>query len=80
MAHKRKHKKTWKLCPSCFEMIYAVGLGNHLCPEKVEAKKVAELNMVIDEELASWEEEVRDFWKSKDVKFMQYMLDQEKDE
>jgi hypothetical protein len=77
---KKTRKKKWGACPDCAQLVYAaVGtLGNHVCPEKLIARKEAELDIVIDAELSTWDADVKKFWRSKDVKFYQHLLKEEK--
>ncbi len=73
---KKKQRKSWKLCDVCYQLIYVddVGTGTHRCPEVMRAKREAELDMILDEELSDWDMLVESFWKRKDVKFEQYLL------
>lgn len=60
----------------CHQLVFSsYGVGNHVCPEEARAKKDAELDMVIGEELSTWERDLRQFWKSKDIRFAQHLLD-----
>lgn len=60
----------------CHQLVLsAYVVGNHRCPPEARAKKEAELDMVIDEELSTWDRDVKKFWKSKDVRFTQHLLD-----
>lgn len=69
MEKRREHKK-WKTCPTCHMMVYASNtLGNHRCPEKVRALRDFELDMVVDAELETWDQDVKKFWKNKDTQF-----------
>jgi acetyl-CoA carboxylase beta subunit len=70
--------KKWRLCPSCKTMIFSTNLSSHRCPDKIRAKQEAELDMVIDAELSTWDEDVQKFWKSKDVKFYQWTVENER--
>ena len=73
---KRKPHKKWTACQTCHQLVFADrGVGNHTCPVEAVAKKEAELDMVIDEELSTWDYDVKVFWKSRDVKFTQHLLD-----
>lgn len=71
---KRRQYKKWQMCPTCNLLIYTdPTLGNHVCPEKVRAKMDFELDNVIDAELETWDQDVKKFWKSKDVQFYEYL-------
>ena len=75
-----KSKKLWQECPSCHMVIFSDinGQGAHRCPDTALAKKEAELDMVIDEELSTWDNDVKKFWKSKDVKFYGWLADNDR--
>jgi len=74
----RKTRKRWQMCPMCGMMIYTSGGGHHTCPEKVAAERQAELDSVIAEEMSTWDKEVEKFWNSRDVKFLQHLIDEGK--
>lgn len=75
----KKHRgapKKWTTCQMCHQLVFSsYGTGNHVCPEEARARKDAELDMVIDEELTTWDFDQKVFWKSKDVQFTQHLLD-----
>jgi acetyl-CoA carboxylase beta subunit len=71
----RKSKKTWKLCPMCGLMLYATDLSLHHCHEKAMAKVDAELDMLTDELVEDFDDAAKSFWRSKDVKFIQWLVD-----
>jgi len=77
----KRDKKYWQLCDVCYQLIFAnqLGEGSHKCPELLKAKRDAELDMIMDEELKTWDESLRRFWDKPSVKFEQYMLEREKD-
>lgn len=71
MQAQRKH---WKLCPECGLMLFVeTNTDKHLCPERIRAKKDAELDMVVHEEMSTWDMDIKKFWKSDDVKFWEYV-------
>lgn len=71
---KRRHHK-WTTCVECGLMIFTVdGLNQHQCTKVLVAKRDAELDMVIHEEMSTWDQEVKKFWKSKDVKFIEWLV------
>lgn len=76
MNKRASAKKRWKSCPTCYQLVFtaAIDMGNHICPETILAKHEAELDMVIYEELSTWDADVEKFWNSKDVKFWNYLL------
>lgn len=70
----KKTRKHWNACPTCKLLIYTSGgLGNHNCPEKINARLSAELDMVVSEEMSTFDEEATKFWKSPEVRFMAYL-------
>lgn len=80
MQKPRKRRKRWQECPSCHQLVFAQvnSLGHHRCNDAARAKKEAELDMVIDEELSTWDEDVAKFWKSKDVRFYGWLADNDR--
>lgn len=73
---KRRQYKKWQLCPNCLLMIYASStLGNHVCPDKVRAKQDFELDLAVDATMDTWDQDVKKFWNSKDVKFNEWLAD-----
>lgn len=77
---KQSPRKGWATCPLCHILIFESEASMHRCPTKALAKKDAELDAVIDEELSTWEDDVKKFWNSKDVKFWIWCADQERNE
>lgn len=76
MKKHREAPKKWTSCQMCHQLVFSsYGVGNHVCPTEARAKKDAELDMVIGEELLTWERDLRKFWNSKDVKFAQHLLE-----
>lgn len=72
----QKNTHKWTTCLMCHQLVFAqYGTGNHVCPPEARAKKEAELDMVIHEELSTWERDLKKFWKSNDVQFSQYLLE-----
>lgn len=67
-----KTRNHWNLCPTCKQI--AFGLKKHECPLKVRAKIDAEVDMQVDDQLMTWDKDVREFWESSDVKFYQWEL------
>lgn len=67
------------MCDTCYQLVYTAGpgTGNHHCPEAIRAKQDAELDMIVEAELSTWDHDVKQFWNSRDVKFWQYMLDED---
>lgn len=49
------------------------GVGNHRCPEKVLEIRDEELDLVVEVEMETWDQEVSKFWNSKDVKWYVYL-------
>lgn len=74
---RQKAYKRWIMCDTCFQLVYTAGpgTGNHRCPDIIRARHDAELDMVIEAELSTWEHDVKEFWNSRDVMFWQYQLD-----
>jgi creatinine amidohydrolase/Fe(II)-dependent formamide hydrolase-like protein len=73
---KRKPVRKWTACSTCHQLVFVNGhTDNHVCPTAAVAKKEAELDMIIDDELTSWDYDLKVFWKSRDVKFTQHLLD-----
>lgn len=70
---KRKVVNKWVSCQMCHQLRQQY--DEHSCPPAARAKKEAELDIVISEELESWNYDQRVFWKSKDVRFTQHLLD-----
>jgi len=81
MKKQHKESKWWRACPSCHQLVYTTGfgIGNHACPPKAVAKRDAELDMVVEEELSTWNADLERFWNSSDVKFMEYIIQEKKD-
>jgi hypothetical protein len=52
--------------------------GLHVCPEKVVVETEAELDARMDDEMSTWDFDVKLFWKSKDVRFMKYLAEEGK--
>lgn len=78
MQKRREHKK-WRLCESCSQMVYAgPTLGKHVCPASVQAKRDAELDMVIDEELSTWDQDVSKFWNDKRTQFNVWLVEKKR--
>ena len=74
--HPQHPNKRWTSCPMCHQLVFSsYGVGNHVCPDNARAKKDAELDMVIYEELSTWDRDLRKFWKSNDILFTQHLLD-----
>lgn len=72
----RATRKTWNLCPSCHCLVYSVdGVGNHRCPAKVRARVDAELDIVLEEELSSWNKDVNQFWDENKTHFYEYLAE-----
>lgn len=68
------NKKHWGLCPECGLMVFAIRNSEpHRCPEKILAKRDAELDMVVAEEMSTWDVDFKKFWNSNDVKFWEYV-------
>lgn len=64
----------------CHQLIFSLkGLGNHQCPPEARAKKEAELDMVIEEELSTWNADLKKFWNDPRTKFYKYLAEQERD-
>jgi hypothetical protein len=77
---KSARKKKWTMCDDCSMMIYApVGsVGNHRCPVKVRAQRDTELDMVVDAEMSTFNNDLRNFWNSRDVQFYKWLADNKK--
>lgn len=77
---KAKRKKKWQLCNECHQLVFSsVGtLGNHQCPTKVRAKNDAFIDMEVDEVMEDFDDSLDHFWKSNDVKFYQYLVQNKK--
>lgn len=71
---KRKVVNRWLSCQFCHQLRREFD-SNHVCPPEARARKEAELDIIIDEELESWDYDLKIFWKSKDVRFAQHLLD-----
>lgn len=69
------------MCDECYQLVYTAGpgTGNHRCPNIILAKSCAELDMAVEAELSTWDYDLKQFWNSRDVQFMQYMLDHNKE-
>jgi hypothetical protein len=50
-------------------------MGNHQCSKPLLAKRDAELDMVVDAEISTWDHDVKEFWNSSDVKFWEYLIE-----
>ncbi len=75
----KERRKRWEACVGCHQLIYTTGYGaGHVCPTKVLAMKEAELDCVIGEELSTWDMDVKKFWKGKDVRFYEWLADNDK--
>lgn len=76
----QKSQKQWIKCETCFQLVYTAGpgTGHHKCPEAMRAKHEAELDMMVEDLMTSWDEDVEDFWGSRDVQFWSYLLEQRK--
>ncbi len=73
-----KLQRHWNLCSECSLLIFAEeGIGQHICHEKIRAKRDAELDMVVDEELSTWNQDLKKFWQSDDVRFWELVYGQE---
>ena len=74
-------KKYWQICDVCFQLKFAntQGQGAHRCPDILRAKRDAELDMAVDQQMTTWEESLQGFWDHPKVKFEQYLLEQERD-
>ena len=77
---KANKNRRWVMCPTCKCLKFATDLAKHKCNEKVLAKLDVDLDMVVDEEMTTWDKDVRNFWNSKDVKYMQWRLEKGLDE
>lgn len=71
----RKTKRRWNKCVRCGLLVFSETntIGNHVCPEKIHIEKEAELDERMEEEMLTWEFDQKLFWRSKDVKFMEYL-------
>jgi hypothetical protein len=69
---KRKH---WQNCPVCHQDVFTIDFSNHKCPDKVKARREAELDMVVDEEMSTWEQDLKKFWNSNDTKFHEWLVE-----
>lgn len=76
MKRERTPRKHWNCCPHCFQLVYSAGFGtgNHTCPKSIQAIKELELDMIIDEELSTWKDDLHRFWNSKDTKFNEWLV------
>lgn len=72
----KRHNK-WGTCLMCHQLTFD---QTHRCPEEALAKKDAELDMVIDAELSTWSSDLKKFWNSNDVKFYEWVAENERNE
>lgn len=64
----------------CHQLIFSVyGSGDHVCPSEAKAKKEAEIDMVIDEELSTWNHDLKKFWNDPRTKFYSYLTERERE-
>ena len=75
----KKDRKRWRLCDVCYQLIFTTGLnqGNHRCPDELRAKREAELDMIIFDEMEEWDVAVEKFWNLPQIQFEQYLLDKD---
>ena len=52
----------------------------HVCHPKIMSKIDEHLDRVIREEISTFEDDTRAFWRSKDVKFYEFLLNRGKKE
>lgn len=70
----KKTPRKWSTCPSCFQMVYSSnGIGNHMCPDIVRAHREAELDFVMDEEMSTFEKDLKKFWNDNRTKFYEHL-------
>lgn len=62
----------WMACPKCNELI--IFLDQHKCHPEVVKKVEAHVDKLVKGEMEHFEDDVQVFWHSKDVRFMQYLL------
>jgi hypothetical protein len=79
MRQSRREPMRWECCPTCFVLVWCRGIAisNHQCCKPLQAKRDAELDMVIDAEFSTWDYEVKKFWDDPRTKFMEYLLEKE---
>lgn len=75
----KKQRNKWQNCPICYQLIFVRGAssGKHVCPEAMTVKREIELDTIIEEETVNWTKQVEAFWDKPEVKFEQYLLEQD---
>lgn len=81
MKKNQKSRKRWLMCETCYQLVYTAGpgTGQHMCPDIIRARMDAELDMVMEAELSTWEHDLKEFWDSRDVKFWQFQLENKRE-